>query len=345
MPTESATRSPYIVGPVYDWVFFLGSPLLALLAGMAIADTPFADQPFDWYGWEVTGSGLLIGAFIHAHLVLVFVRSHGNREIFRAHKLRFTLVPLALFALLAVSRPAIVVAALIATFWDVYHSGMQTFGFGRIYEAKLGNDPLAGRRLDWALNQLLYAGPIVAGATMLAHFEDFETLADIGAAAFTRVPVWMEGHQATLATLVIGGGTLFLVYYVVAAVRRQRAGQRVAWLKIVLYVGTGLTSIYTWGFNSWGEAFFIMNAFHAVQYFAIVWATEREPLLRTLGLGRSPLARAALLVVFIALPSLYGLWVAYFDPAVQVLWAITLVVSLMHFWYDGFIWSVRKRQV
>lgn len=345
MPTKSATSSPYIVGPVYDWVFFLGSPLLALVVGMAMADTPFADRPFDWYGWEVTASSLLIGALIHAHLVLVFVRSHGNREIFRLHKLRFTLVPLALFALLSLSKPAIVVAALVATFWDVYHSGMQTFGFGRIYEAKLGNDPLAGRRLDWALNQLLYAGPIVAGATMLDHFEDFESLADIGAAAFVRVPVWMSGHQATLAKLVIGAGTLFLAYYVLAAVRRRRAGQRVAWLKVVLYVVTGLTSIYTWGFNSWGEAFFIMNAFHAVQYFAIVWASERETLLRTLRLHDSALGRPFLLVVFCGLPALYGLWVVYFDPAVQGLWALTIVVSLMHFWYDGFIWSVRKRQV
>ncbi len=26
-------------------------------------------------------------------------------------------------------------------------------------------------------------------------------------------------------------------------------------------------------------------------------------------------------------------------------WALGLVVALLHFWYDGFIWSVRRRQV
>lgn len=25
--------------------------------------------------------------------------------------------------------------------------------------------------------------------------------------------------------------------------------------------------------------------------------------------------------------------------------AVSHVVSIMHFWYDGFVWSVRKRQV
>jgi hypothetical protein len=33
------------------------------------------------------------------------------------------------------------------------------------------------------------------------------------------------------------------------------------------------------------------------------------------------------------------------DPSVHWLGAITLIVSIMHFWYDGFIWSVRKQQV
>ena len=51
---------------------------------------------------------------------------------------------------------------------------MQTFGFARIYDRKVGDDALAGRRLDWALNQLLYASPILAGTTMMAHVEDFE---------------------------------------------------------------------------------------------------------------------------------------------------------------------------
>ncbi|QAT84945.1 hypothetical protein EJ065_3383 [Corallococcus coralloides] len=33
------------------------------------------------------------------------------------------------------------------------------------------------------------------------------------------------------------------------------------------------------------------------------------------------------------------------DPDLESLWACTLVVSLMHFWYDGFIGSVARKQV
>ena len=44
--------------------------------------------------------------------------------------------------------------SVLATFWDVYHSALQTFGFARIYDRKLGNDPTVGRRLDFLMQEL-----------------------------------------------------------------------------------------------------------------------------------------------------------------------------------------------
>ena len=41
----------------------------------------------------------------------------------------------------------------------------------------------------------------------------------------------------------------------------------------------------------------------------------------------------------------YGLGAQILDEDLTALWAVTIVVSLMHFWYDAFIWSVRKNQV
>ena len=338
-------KSGYIVSPWFDWLFFLAPPVLALIMGWGISNSELANHEFVWWKWRVTWSGLLIGIFIHAHLVLVFVRSHGNREIFQLHKLRFLLVPLLLYAAMVSSNYVIYTASVVATFWDVYHSGMQTFGFGRIYDAKVGNDPKDGRVMDWILNQLLYAGPIVAGATMIDHFEDFNEFADVGWMFFTKVPVFMESNQAYFAWAIIGAGFGFLVIYVAQAVQRARAGERVSWQKTFLYVSTGAVSLYSWGFNSWGEAFFIMNFFHALQYFGIVWAMEKKTMLRRLGLEGSRLGKALVLALFVAVPLLYGTWVQYMDPGIHALWAITLVVSLMHFWYDGFVWSVRKQQV
>ncbi|PRQ09869.1 hypothetical protein [Enhygromyxa salina] len=342
---EAGAKSRYIVSGWYDWVFFLLPPILALFVGMGISGTPFADDPFTWWGWEVTWSGLLIGVFIHAHLILVFVRSHGNKDIFRQHKLRFVVVPVLLYAAMVSSNYVLYTCSVIATFWDVYHSGMQTFGFGRIYESKAGNEPTRGRKLDWALNQLLYAGPIVAGAVMIDHFEDFNEFSDVGLMFFTKIPAWMDGNQAYFTWAMLGGGAGFLTYYLYAQFELHRAGHTVSWQKVFLYVTTGATSLYTWGFNSWGEAFFIMNLFHALQYFGIVWATENENMQRTLRVEGKPIGKWLTLGLFVGLALLYGTWVQYMDPGVHMWWALTLLVSLMHFWYDGFVWSVRKQQV
>ena len=51
------------------------------------------------------------------------------------------------------------------------------------------------------------------------------------------------------------------------------------------------------------------------------------------------------LALFLGSVLCYGAGVELLDPDLHALWAVTMVVSLMHFWYDAFIWSVRKKQI
>jgi hypothetical protein len=222
---------------------------------------------------------------------------------------------------------------------------LQTFGFARIYDRKVGNDATVGRRLDWVLNTLLYAGPIVAGATMLDHFEDFEEFDEVGATFFTSIPAFMETQQRYFTWSFLALGVLFLLYYIWSYWRFSQQGYKVSFLKVYLLVSTGLCSIYTWGFNTWGEAFFIMNFFHAFQYFGIVWAKERKTIGQIFGVESLSWGKPLAICLFVGSALLYGFWVEAVDTSIKWLWGITLVVSIMHFWYDGFIWSVRKEQV
>jgi hypothetical protein len=293
----------------------------------------------------VTLSGLLIGIFIHAHLVLVFFRSHGNTAIRQLHPYRFLLVPILLYLAMVSSPLVLITVSVLATFWDLYHSALQTFGFARIYDRKAGNDPMVGRRLDWHLNQLLYAGPILAGATMMDHIEDFSDFDQMGATLFTSIPGFMASNQGFFTWAVLISGSVFLLYYMWAQMRLQQQGHAVSMQKAYLLVSTGAVSIYTWGFNTFGEAFFIMNLFHALQYFGIVWAFEKKNMMKLFHVDRLPMGKPLAVVLFVGLTGAYGLWVEALDTSIEALWAITLIVSIMHFWYDGFVWSVRRKQV
>jgi hypothetical protein len=335
--------SGYIVGPTYDWLLFLGPPVFALLAGIALSGTSIADDLWRFGEDDVTTTTLLAGVFVHAHLVIVFLRSHGNPAVRTMFPYRFLVVPPLLLVAMLIEPWVAVTASVLATFWDVYHSGAQTFGFGRIYDIRVGNDPHRGRTLDFVLNQLLYAGPILAGVTMMDHVGDFNEYAEVGSAFFTSIPARAEGVQAQYAWLLIVGGTAFVVYYVFASIRLHRSGRPVPWQKTWLLASTGLVSIYTWGFNSWGEAFLIMNLFHGLQYFGIVWATEHRNLRRMFRLEKVGLGRPLTWLLFVGLATSYGLAVERWGGHVHTWWAFTIVVSLMHFWYDAFIWSVRRR--
>ena len=304
--TGQGARSPYLVGPRFDWALFLLPPAVSLLIGVVISQTSFTDDVFELGGEAVSWSGLLIGTIIHAHLVAVFFRSHGNRDIYRLYRVRFAVVPLVLWALIVASEWVAVTAAVVATFWDVWHSGAQTFGFGRIYDRNAGATTDAGRRLDFWLNQLLYAGPILGGVTLIDHVSQLDQYQSIGVTFFTAVPAQAEAAQRTLAWIVLAAGGLFLAYYVYFQWQLARRGHRPSRLKVFLYVTTGACSIYSWGWNSWGEAFFIMNLFHAVQYLGLVWAMEHRRWCGWLGKDGRPAGKPMVAALFLGSVLAYG---------------------------------------
>lgn len=133
--------------------------------------------------------GVLLGSFIYAHLALVVFHSHANPVIFRSYPLRFTLVPIVLFLAMWSSPWRAVSVSALVTWWDVYHSGLQTFGLGRIYDSRASNPAELRRRLDWGLNLLLYVGPIPGGATLIAHVGDFMEFEEAGS--------WSEAQRGT----------------------------------------------------------------------------------------------------------------------------------------------------
>jgi len=341
----SIPRSAYIVSPSYDWMLFLLPPVIALLLGYFVKDSWVANDIIEFAGYEQTLAGLLMGIFIHAHLFAVFFRSHGNPHVFGQFKSRFLIVPPILYFGMLTSNWVLISVSVLATFWDVYHSALQTFGFARIYDNKYGNNPALSRRLDWWLNQLLYAGPILAGATMMDHFNDFWDFEELGAAFFTNIPAYMEGNQQYFAWAIISFGCFFLAFYLFFQLRLARQGYHISPLKVYLLVTTGFVSIFAWGFNSWGEAFLIMNFFHALQYFGIVWAREKTNIARIFRVQHYVFGKYVALALFLSVTLMYGLWTEVIDLDITTLWAVTLTVSIMHFWYDGFIWSVQKKQV
>jgi hypothetical protein len=295
---------------------------------------------------------ILIQVFVNGHLFLVYFRSHANPKIFWQYPQRFVAVPAGLLLIGACSPVALGVMALVAVWWDVYHSSMQTFGFGRIYDSKQKNSATVGRSLDYWMNLFVYLGPILAGVHFLDHVQ-----ASLARLQFlTREGNWMNTlllgdtpdflsrHQIYLTAAVLAIGIPFGIYYVYSYYRLQQQGYHVSWQKVWLMVITSSVSIYCWGFHSVIDGFWVANFFHALQYFAIVCFAERANLTDLFRLNS--LSYGWVIAVFwvVTFGLIYGLWSSLIMSGN---WAVSFAVtiSLLHFWYDGFIWSVKKKMV
>jgi hypothetical protein len=342
----SSGAAPYIYGPIYDLTFLIGAPVLALVMGWIVADQSASSYSFMLGQSPNRLAHVLMFIFTMAHLAAVLFRSHGNPKIFRQYPLRFTFVPATLLAAVSLSNWIFASVIVLGVWWDVYHSSLQTFGLSRIYDMKRGNPAEMGRRLDLWLNLLMYCGPILAGVTLLDHLKSFESFDGLGTTMFTSFPVIASEYQRYLAWGILGVGIPYLAFYIFSYMRLVKAGYQVSLQKVALLASTAIVSIVTWGFNSFGEAFFIMNFFHALQYFAIVWWSEKRNMQRLFGYDDSDAGVRKTFLMFLTLPLIFGgtAWLASAWNN-RTLLNIAIVVSIMHFWYDGFIWSVRKKQV
>jgi hypothetical protein len=337
----------FIASGLYDSLFFLLAPLLALAVVGALAVVPrgaFSSTGSD----PIAAAIFLMLVLSQGHAVAVFFRSHGNRAIFVRHRFAFVVVPIALFAGLMVSDWVMLGAVVLAPLWAVYHLGMQSFGLARMYDVRWGNSSETGRSLDYVLMQFFNMAPFLAGWSLLPHLQSLRLFDRVG---WHAPAAWLDAHRSiegALAGVFLVAGPVFLAYYLQTYRRLVREGYSPCPQKIVLLATTGFVSVASWGFLTSWKAVFVMNLFHSIQYFALVWWAERGNLARSSRLAAISYGTPLLLALFATITLSLGTFLqAYGRDYTVMRWiaSLALVISLMHYWYDGFVWSVRRREV
>jgi hypothetical protein len=340
-------KKEFIEGVWYDRTLIIFTPFIALL--FVISIVPMREAGDSFLNPPHTPSWLLYLAsiLIFMHVALVFVRSHLNSNVFSKYKLRFTLFPLLIFLALAVSPNLIILVIPFSLIWDEIHSAMQTFGFGRIYDSKLGNSPLVGRKYDMILCFFIEYYPHITRMTILPYKEFTQELDVFG--SYTS-SIFKISPMLTVPMIIIG--VAYILFYIYKYTKLVKAGYKVSSNKLILFATTGGVTIFTvWNYSIM-EALIIGNIYHSVQYFAIVWVSERKNLIEKFNLNGELISKAIVLVcvgvgIFLLSYTRLKTEVMTFDFTnnLPILASFWLTTSLMHFWYDGFIWSVRRKDV
>lgn len=355
--TSAAKPRTWIVSPAWDLTYLVLTPL-AIVPAVLIAVR-------QWLSAEQVYLAVISFASLGHHLP-GFMRAYGDRELFQRYRWRFLLAPPLVFALALVFTPPAAVASalhlpwthlhgleLILLVWGTWHGLMQTYGFMRIYDLRRGENDVRTARLDRALCIAIFVAGVVLSDTRMFGLA--------GAMWQTGLPVFGAETLAWVRWVVGGACGAVAAVYVGDALSRKRRGAPVNGVKLLL---VGVTGWFWWYCGRLSTNLLIgvamFEIFHAVQYNAIVWIYNRR-LFERAGERFGPLGflfrdRLAMLGVYLGAIAAYSA-IRFFtaksddrmfsgDLANAHQWLIAAFVasSLLHFYYDGFIWKVSERK-
>ena len=329
--------SPWILDRWRDLVLFVGTPVLLIPLFTAAQAR-----------WSAQDIFLFVGAFgAMGHHLPGMIRAYGDRALFARFKTRFIVAPVALVIVCIWSSVYNIQAVqLVAMAWGIWHGMMQTYGFGRIYDAKaLAREP-ARARVDLALCFAWFSAAVLLSPMRFRTL--FELYYESGG------PVIASSVVEAIRLGIVAALALVTVVFLWRQWSDWRAGRGFSPVKLTLLV----TSIGFWWYCNNGVqnilvGIALFEVFHDVQYLAIVWIynrtrVERDSSIR--GFMRFVFRRSgALIGVYVGLVMAYGA-LGFTQSAITVesirhgLIGIITASALLHFYYDGFIWKVREPQ-
>ncbi len=335
-PAVARKPSLWILDSWRDLVLYVCTPLL-IVPIFVVAQAR----------WSAEDIYLFVAAFgAMGHHLPGMIRAYGDRALFQRFKWRFVFAPIFLIVVCVMfflwDLKGIV---LIAFIWGVWHGMMQTYGFSRIYDAKVGSFAALTRRLDFAL-----CGIWFATAVLLSSQRMTDTLEIYYSAGGPFIPPGLlRAAQQGLFALAIAVSGLFLANFI----RMWISGKRPNPIKLVLLI----TSVAFWWYCNnivasvlVGIALF--EVFHDVQYLSLVWIYNRKRVETDSSIGgfmRFVFRRSGSLVgLYVGLIFAYGA-LGYFKSSIgietikRMLTGVVTASALLHFYYDGFIWKVREK--
>jgi tetratricopeptide (TPR) repeat protein len=297
--------------------------------------------------WSPEDIYLFVAAFgAMGHHLPGMIRAYGDRALFQRFRWRFIFAPLFLVAVCATFFFWDLKGIVLVTFiWGVWHGMMQTFGFCRIYDAKVGSFAAITRRLDFALCATWFAA-----AVLLSPQRMTDTLDSYYAAGGPFIsPELFRASQQAAFTLALIVSALFLANFLWMWI----SGKRPNPIKLVLLA----TSIAFWWYCNNIVASILVGialfeVFHDVQYLSLVWLYNRKRVEADSSIGgfmRFVFRRSGSLIgLYVGLVLAYGA-LGYFksyigiDSLKRILTGVVTASALLHFYYDGFIWKVREK--
>ncbi len=358
-------KQNWVLDPAQDMLFIIAAPLLCLALALVL---------MHYFGAE-RGAALVITTHIVltvAHHMPTFIRIYGDLDLFQRFKWHFILAP---------TIPLIFSAAVLVyinskgypveyflylyiflALWDPWHFLRQHFGFMRIYDRHNQAPVKLASNMDWAICAIWFLHIMVASADWIPGLlEDLYRTANIPLLLFLP-----QGFIPALNILTWWLAVFVSLAYLMYLFWCVKRGYYISLAKIALLLCTFGVMYFTYTPNSWilhwvpswsfAVGFATLGIVHMTQYVAIVWRYDRriaeqgrarKNWFSWLHNRRTPLGIALAALVYVGFCLLYGdMITTRHDSAwlMSCLLAVGFTSTLMHYYFDGFIWRVRHQQ-
>ncbi|MGC8512670.1 MAG: hypothetical protein ACP5P1_06490 [Acidimicrobiales bacterium] len=287
--------------------------------------------------------GLLVAcvmflSFAHQPLTLPFVYASPWR--LSSHRRLFVLSPAVAIVVVSVfATVSPVVVAVVGGMWNAEHTLMQRYGIMRIYGRRLGDSQA---KTEKAMVMVWFAVPLLL---LIARNDVTSTVNNFGVVTVAGSAVKILAGMSTEATVALPFVALAACYlaarWLVGEVRsgRHNPGK---WL----YVASTATLFAVALVDPIAGLVGFVGS-HSIEYLVIVnrsIAGEARHPGRLGNVARIPGGRTWFFVAYFTLIGISFALLYYVAPS-SLLLVVVLSVGALHFFYDSFIWKLRKPEV
>jgi hypothetical protein len=277
-------------------------------------------------------------SFTHQPITIPFVYASPWR--LATHRRLFVWCPaVALFVVVLFSQMSMLLVVLLGAIWNAEHTLMQRYGLTRIYGRRAGDDQGRTERLlliGWFLIPLMW---VTSRDQIDGIASKFGAGTVDGGAA--RVLAHLSVEAAILLPAVVAASAWLTARWFAA---ERRSGLRNPGKWIYLGSTAGLFALAVVDPLA-GLVGFVGS--HAVEYFVVVNRSVTSEATHPGALGRvSRLPHGSTLFLLTYLAAATGLFLLLYRLApTTVLLVTVLTIGALHFFYDSFIWKLRKPAV
>jgi hypothetical protein len=358
-------KQNWVLDPFQDSLFIIFAPIIVV----ALALIPFHTLSI------ADATALVIVTHIVmtvAHHLPTFIRIYGDVDLFKRFKWSFVLgpvVPLIFSTVVLVyinlhDYPVeyFLYLYIMLALWDPWHFLRQHYGFMRIYDRSNAAPKSVAANMDLWLCVAWFSYIMLSSGAWLP-----ETLHDLYAS--TNIPIMLsvtaDGIAAAASVMQVAAFAMTFAYgaYLFWCWKNRYF---ISAAKIGLLLGTFGVMYLTYTPNAWMQSlapgwtfkvgFAVVGVVHMTQYLAIVWRYNRS-------LAKSPeRSRGGVFrrwhaqrskIAWVMGAAYVGVCLGYGEIVttrhdnrllMSVLLAVGFTSTLMHYYFDGFIWKVRHQQ-